>query len=82
LKVSVTIRVDLSELATVLSYLTKYKKEPLRSKSDIIQSSIHYLSDIIKKKERAHHIVGEEQALKYLQDQGFLTNKVIQRGEV
>ena len=80
MKISVTIRVELEDLATVLSFLTNHRSIPIRSKSDIVQSSVSYLSDYIKKHSRAHHIVGEDKALQYLQKQGFLSNKVIQRG--
>ncbi len=80
MKISVTVKVDLEDLATVLSFLTDHKGTPVRSKSDIIQSSISYLSEHIKRHNRAHHIVGEDKALQYLQNQGFLSNKVIQRG--
>lgn len=75
LKTTITFSVDLPQLATLLSLALSRKRKPVRSKADIIRSSIEYLTDYIKVFQKEHHFISEEDAFVYLKSQGFITDR-------
>jgi len=75
LRITITLSVDPPQLATLLSLALSRKRTPVRSKADIIRSSIDYIIEYIKVFQKEHHIETDEDAFVYLKSQGFITDR-------
>ena len=71
MKVSVTTRIDVRDLATILSFLQDEENLIMRSRSDIAHHSLVRFAEYIRIRVRAHAKTSTKVAIEYLKSQGF-----------
>lgn len=75
MKLSVSTRVDIVDLATCLAYINEKADGNARSRSDIVSSAVQTFATYIKETIPGLAFVNREKAATYLIDQGFVLPK-------